>query len=125
MRLTKLQQGLAGVGDAIAYFTDKGCVVSIPLADTQHYDLVIEEEGILKRVQVKTTSCIPKGRRHYWVELCTKKSKGGIRGVFNPSAVDYLYVLTVEGDRYLIPTKNFKVTSTLCLGAKYAKFLVE
>lgn len=34
------EQGTIGLGKAIAYFTSRGFVVSIPLNDSQDYDLV-------------------------------------------------------------------------------------
>ena len=40
---------------AINYFTCQGYTVSLPLNDTQWYDLVIEKEGILQTVQCKAT----------------------------------------------------------------------
>lgn len=38
---------------AIAYFSTNGYTVSIPLNDTQDYDLVVEKDNILQTVQVK------------------------------------------------------------------------
>lgn len=46
---------------AIAYFSTNGYTVSIPLNDTQDYDLIVEKNGILQRVQVKATGYIGKG----------------------------------------------------------------
>ena len=51
----KSKQGNIGLGQAIAYYTLKGFPVMIPLNDTQKYDLVIDVNGILNRVSVKTT----------------------------------------------------------------------
>lgn len=48
-------QGNVGMGQAIAYYTQKGYTVSIPLNDCQEYDLVVEYPEGLKKVQVKTT----------------------------------------------------------------------
>ena len=42
---TNKEKGNSGLGMAIAYFTTNGYVVSIPLNDTQDYDLVIEKDG--------------------------------------------------------------------------------
>ena len=56
-------QGNVGMGQAIAYYTQKGQTVSIPLNDCQEYDLVVEYPDGLKKVQVKTTkSKAPSGR---------------------------------------------------------------
>ena len=57
-------------------FSTNDYVVSIPLNDTQDYDLIVEKNGILQRVQVKATGCIGKGG-NYQVAL---KSCGGTKG---------------------------------------------
>ena len=41
------EKGNSGLGMAIAYFSTNGYVVSIPLNDTQDYDLVIEKEDTI------------------------------------------------------------------------------
>lgn len=41
---TNKEKGNSGLGIAIAYFTTHGYTVSIPLNDTQDYDLVVEKE---------------------------------------------------------------------------------
>ena len=72
------EKGNSGLGMAIAYFSTNGYVVSIPLNDTQDYDLVVEKENMLKKVQVKSTGCIEKGE-HYQVSL---KSCGGTKATW-------------------------------------------
>ena len=54
---TNKEKGNTGLGIAIAYYTSNGYIVSIPLNDTQDYDLVVEKNNKLHRVQVKATSC--------------------------------------------------------------------
>ena len=43
---TNKEKGNSGLGMAIAYFSSNGYTVSIPLNDTQDYDLVIEKDKI-------------------------------------------------------------------------------
>ena len=50
------KQGNWGLGQAIAYFTAKGLSVSIPLTDSQTYDLIVDDGTSLKRVQVKSST---------------------------------------------------------------------
>lgn len=50
------KQGDAGLGQAIAYFTSKGFDIALPLTDSADWDLVVEIDGILKKVQVKTSA---------------------------------------------------------------------
>ena len=45
----KSHQGNLGLGIAIAYYTSRCIPISIPLNDTQGYDLIIDNGG-LKRV---------------------------------------------------------------------------
>ncbi len=45
------KQGDIGLGAAIAYFTFKGFTVSIPLTDSQDYDLVVDDGHKLSRIQ--------------------------------------------------------------------------
>lgn len=46
------QKGNAGMALAIAYFGANGYTVSIPLNDTQWYDLVVEKDEFSKRCNV-------------------------------------------------------------------------
>ena len=53
---TNKEKGNTGLGIAIAYYSSNGYTVSIPLNDTQDYDLIVDKSNVLKKVQVKTTS---------------------------------------------------------------------
>ena len=50
-------QGNIGLGEAIAYFMRQGITVSIPINDSQDYDIIADIDGLLSKIQVKTTSC--------------------------------------------------------------------
>lgn len=39
------KQGDVGLGTDISFFTQRGWTVSIPLTDSQDYDLVVDEGG--------------------------------------------------------------------------------
>jgi hypothetical protein len=47
---TNQDKGRAGISMAIAYFGANGYTVSIPLNDTQWYDLIVEKDGIFQTV---------------------------------------------------------------------------
>ena len=47
------EKGNTSLGMAIAYFTSQGYTVSIPLNDTQDYDLIIEKDNILYPIEIK------------------------------------------------------------------------
>ena len=73
---TNKEKGNTGLGIAIAYYSMNGYTVSIPLKDTQDYDLIVDKNNILKKVQVKATSCKTRYNK-YQVAL---KSCGGTKG---------------------------------------------
>lgn len=116
---TNKEKGRSSLGIAIGYFSINGYTVSIPLNDTQDYDLIIEKDGKIETVQVKSTDCKTK----YGVYQVALKSCGGTKGktyktVIN-TKVDKLVVITKELNIYIIPIKDIKNKSTLNLCSKY------
>jgi len=122
---TNKEKGNSGLGMAIAYFTTNGYTVSIPLNDTQDYDLVVEKGGVLKSVQVKATGC-KTSRGNFQVAL---KSCGGTKGdtykTILETSVDYVFIFNENKEMYLIPKKDIKNKSTLNLCDKYKKYIVN
>ena len=122
---TNKEKGNSGLGMAIAYFTTNGYTVSIPLNDTQDYDLVIEKDGVLKSVQVKATGC-KTNNGTYQVAL---KSCGGTNGGTYKSLIDtkidFLFVLNERFEMYLIPKNKISNKSTLNLCDKYREYKVR
>lgn len=102
-----------------------GYTVSIPLNDTQDYDLLIDKDNKIKSVQVKYTTCKTK-YGNYQVAL---KSCGGTKGVTYKTVidtnVDYLFVTTDQLDMYLIPVEEVRNKSTLNLCDKYKRYKVN
>ena len=121
---TNKEKGNSGLGMAIAYFTTNGYVVAIPLNDTQDYDLIIEKDGEIKTVQVKSTGCKTKNRI-YQVAL---KSCGGTNGktykTLIETKVDFLFVLNEKLEMYLIPKNKIRNKATLNLCEKYSEYSV-
>ena len=122
---TNKQKGNCGLGIAIGYFSTNGYTVSIPLNDTQDYDLLVDKDNQIRSVQVKYTSCKTK-YGNYQVAL---KSCGGTKGktyktIINTN-IDYLFVATDQLDKYLIPKSEINNKSTLNLCDKYKKYRIE
>ena len=53
---TNKDRGRVGLSLAIAYFGANGYTVSLPLNDTQWYDMIVEKDGIFQTVQCKFSS---------------------------------------------------------------------
>lgn len=73
---TNKEKGNSSLGIAIAYYSSNGYTVSIPLNDTQDYDLIVDKDNNLIKVQVKSSACKTK-YGNYQVAL---KSCGGTKG---------------------------------------------
>lgn len=117
------RQGDVGVGAAIHHFMTIGLTVCTPLSESPDYDLVVDVDGELKKVQVKTTRHL-KGES-YQVELRTmggNQSWSGVCKKFEAGRADLLFVLTERGDRYLIPCADLTSKTNFVLTSKFEKY---
>ena len=105
---TNKEKGNSSLGIAIAYYASNGYIVSIPLNDTQDYDLIVDNDKTLKRVQVKSSGCKTK-YGNYQVAL---KSCGGTKGktykTIIETNVDEVFILLENLERYIIPIEKIK-----------------
>jgi hypothetical protein len=118
----KSHQGNLGLGQAIAFYTTRMIPIMLPLNDTQKYDLVIDDNG-LKRVSVKTTQLRVKSG-YFRVEL---KNSGGSSGKsvirqFDNSVCDIIFIYTIDGDIYEIPSSEIVVKNQLTLDERFSKY---
>lgn len=121
----KSKQGNIGLGQAIAYYTYLGIPISLPLNDTQKYDLIIDRDNRLYRVSVKTTRFMEYG--NYKVALKNSGDSSGksvIRN-FDNTSCDLVFVYTKDGDMYEIPSDEIKVKTMITLNDDYEKFKVN
>jgi hypothetical protein len=121
---SKKDKGRCGLSLAIAYFGSNGYTVSIPLNDTQDYDLIIDKDDILSRVSVKFTG--RKCEENYTVDL---RSCGGSNGAkvysnFIDSNASLLFVVTEEPKLYLIPKEKVNTTTQITLSGLYDDCIV-
>ena len=119
-------QGNMGLGKAIQYFTSHGISVSIPLNDTQPYDLIIEDaEGNLKKVSIKT-SRYQQSQTSYAVQLRNTGGEGRTRKkAFDNTCCDLLFIYTADESLYLIPSKEISASNSISVGNKYTEYKVK
>ena len=115
VKMTTNEKGNIGLGQAIAYFTSQQYIVSIPLNDSQFYDLIVEKEGKLQTVQVKYTSEKSKGNNF----KCNLRTTSGTSRETLYSVIetktDLLFCYCENGDKYLIPVKDIKNSNSITL----------
>lgn len=117
-------QGDIGLGQAIAWFTKNGYTVCIPLTDSQSYDLIVDKNNQIYRVQVKTTK--HKKWNNFVVSLTIKGGNRSFNTIkkFDHSIVELLFIVTNDKEYYLIPTNEINNKQTLSLGENYKKYKV-
>ena len=112
------QQGDIGVAKAIYYYTALGYTVSIPNTDNAKYDLVVDMDGKLNRVQVKTTT----HKTQHGVYQAMLKTSGGNQSwsgnIYRISSdnVDIVFILNDEGTMYEFPASFLNERTTVNLG---------
>ena len=108
--------GRIGLSMAINYFTINGYTVSIPINDTQWYDIVVEKDGLFQTVQCKATSG----------DVIDFRSTGGTKGIeydnlLNHSELDYLFCVNGNLEMWLIPIKDITTTKQITLRTEPTK----
>lgn len=124
MELSSKQKGNIGIAAAIKHFTTLGYTISIPLTDSQEYDILVDIDTIIYKVQVKYTAAKTTSG-NYCIDL--RSISGSSRKEYTrlcESSVDYLYIFTNSSDEYLISVIDLDVSSYVTLGAKYDKYRI-
>lgn len=113
-------QGDLGVAEAIRWFAFNGYTVSLPIgSDSQRYDLVVDKDRTLSRVEVKTTNRRNTNGSAWEVGLRTIGGTLSTRRITHLSAeeFDLLFVVTPDSN-YLIPSKMVDGMNTICVGGR-------
>lgn len=118
------KQGDIGESRAIYEYTLKGWVVCKPLCDSAKYDLIVERDGVIKRIQVKTGSFSRDGK--YEVTISTKGGNRSFTTIQNRVDGDYdeLFVLIETGECWMIPESVLPKTCIVPQAPKFSQYRV-
>lgn len=119
-------QGDIGMGIAINYFVRNKYTVSIPITDSQGYDLIVDKQGVISRVFIRTTTNkSPSGAYEAGLRTqggnFTRKSK---QKLFDNKSCEMVFIACANGDNFLIPSQEMTVKSSITLGEKYLKYKI-
>jgi PD-(D/E)XK endonuclease len=130
--LNPRQQGDLGEASAIEWLTSRGAVVLLPVGHSPDFDLVAQIGRELLRIQVKTTTQemrTPKGGHRFPVAVVTRggnQSWSGVSKRIDAESIDFLFVLTGPGRRWLIPAGALEGTTSISLGGpKYSEYEID
>ena len=113
------RKGSLAIGEAIVYFTKNNKSVFVPVSDCDKYDIVIDQEGALKRIQCKYSD----DREKSGAFIVDLRTFGGYREKtyhikYIKGDFDYLFIYCSNGDKFLIPAEKLWGKSQLGVGVK-------
>ena len=124
----KTKQGDLGEARAVYEFVRLGYVVSKPMQVHVPYDLIVDKEGVLYRVQVKTSGRIVHQTTNtfeVYLETSGGNTTSNNRKHFDPSLVDLVFVLTSDDRCWIIPTSEITSKTTIKVGTpRYDEFQI-
>ncbi len=125
--MNRQEQGDLGEASAVGWYQFNGCTVCIPMGRSPDYDFIADDGVRLLKVQVKSSGQWRRGRWH--VAICTRggnRSWSGVAKYFAATRCDELFVVTVSGQRWRIPSAKVEAQTAIVLGGtKYAEFEVD
>lgn len=116
-------KGNKGLSVAIAYFGSNEYVVSVPLTDTQDYDLIVDN-GILQKVQVKYINYKNKANNYHVGLRVISGSTRKVVKIGDECVYDLLFVVCSNKNMYLIPKSQIKNKNSIVLTPDKDKYKV-
>ena len=99
------------------WLASQGYAVFVPVGHSPDCDVIADRDGLLLRVQVKTTT---RYRNRRWeVMLCTRGGNQSWNGTvkrFASARCDRLFVLVGDGRRWFIPSTAVAAGTAILLG---------
>ena len=121
------QKGDTALGQAISYFIGNDYEVCLPIGDKRDYDLIVEKDNTLYRVQVKYAGLYSSKNNTCRVGL---RITGGNQSYhyaksYSDDAFELLFVYTAKGQKFVLPWEEVTARNELHIEhAKYSKYLV-
>lgn len=113
-----------GAVTAANWFLSRGYMASLPIEPTT-YDLVVESDVGLQRVQIKTTRSNVVGlKRTTYGKNATPSMGRYVRTRYGDDELDFFFVYTAVGEMYLIPYEAVAGLASIVL-SRYAKYRVD
>lgn len=91
---------------ALAEFTKSGYTVSVPFGQNSPYDLLVDIDGIIYKVQCKTTEKVHDNSVMRF-NICRTNGFTGAHISYNEDEIDFFFLYCVENDyKGLLPVGN-------------------
>lgn len=129
--LSSKQKGNIGLANAILLFSINGFDMSLPLTESTKYDLIIDIDYKLYKVQCKFTNYSPNGSNNiYTVPLYVSggnRSGGSNKILYSENDIDLIFASCGSTNHYLLPFNQIKTQKTINIGnlKKYEKYKID
>ena len=112
--LNSKQKGNLTELQCLTSFYEQGCHVSLPYGENSRYDMIVDVNGKLLKVQVKTASLRKEDENaiEFSCRSTRVNSQGIISNKYTPDEIDY-FATFWKGICYLIPVTECSVSKTL------------
>ena len=114
MELTSKQKGNLTELQCLTAFYEYGCHVSLPYGENSRYDMIVDVNGKLLKVQVKSSSAIDEDNSA--IKFACRSSHVNSKGVQNikytSAEIDY-FATFWNGKCYLVPVDECSAEKTL------------
>lgn len=126
--LSNAEQGSIGEAQAVLEYTKLGYTVSLPAVSTPKFDLIVDKDGVLSRIQVKTSS-YQKSSGSWEVALATSGGNRSGKGKVTYIDDEYIaevFIMTGDGNCYKIPSKDLEGKGQITVSPtnKWAKYII-
>jgi len=113
------ERGDLAVGQAINFFIKNRYEVCLPIGDKRDYDLVVEKDGKLEKVQVKYAGLYSNSKTcKVGLRITGGNQSYTYAKKYKKDAFDILFIYTEKCDVYVIPWNKLSVRNELSIETK-------
>lgn len=113
------KQGDIGVAAAILYYTKEGHTVSLPTTEASRYDLIVDKNNTLYKVQCKTSTVRSVNDQNYVVNLAThggNRSWENLPKKLTSDEIDLVFIWCENDSIWEIPVSEIERYSSVNIG---------
>jgi hypothetical protein len=120
------EKGDIALGNAISYFMSNGYEVCLPIGDKRDWDIVVEKNGVLQKVQIKYAGIYSRdGKCKAGLRITGGNQSFNSSKVYSNKAFDLLFIYTEKGEGYCIPWPEVVPRNELTVeDIKYQKYKI-
>jgi hypothetical protein len=119
------EKGDLAVANAIRYYVHCGYEICLPIGDKRDFDLVIEKDNKLNRVQVKYAGIYNDSKCKVGLRITGGNQSYNYSKKYSSHSFDILFVYTERGEMYSLPWKEVDCRNEITIDhSRYNKYKV-